>query len=517
MAVRKAPMKSQKPPALFLAFTSLTLIFTLLFYHSQIGTNLLVYSLLVLFVFNWLKPLRDQNRLDYFVQLGFLGSALALFIHDNNWSIFVTMIFGFGLVGRLAEAQLRSLAHSLFLGLHAFFFSFGSMFDSWGQFNLGRLSFRKLFRSIRIVLIPFIVILFFLLVYRFASPGFKKFLSFFDRFFEQVLRLLELIDINILLLLVLGGVFHAGLVYFSPSKWLVESDVEASDAMLRRPHSKPLKSKPMDLLVEYKSGVFLLVTLNLMLLIVNFFDIKNVWFKFSWEGQYLKEYVHHGAGILLLSILISIVIVLYYFRGNLNFYKQNKVLKLVSLIWLVQNAVLTLSVGARTMQYISHYNLAYLRIALLFFLLLTLFGILTVGRKIMHKKSAFYLIRYNSLAWALVMFVSTWFDWNAIIARYNLRNHDHAFTHFEFLYDLPDACLDDLNLSKEEALVIDQNRVMPSKKRNRTRTKSYMSAEMFQSSLKERQDRFMRDFPNRDWRSWTLAEQLAYNRLKSQK
>jgi hypothetical protein len=62
---------------------------------------------------------------------------------------------------------------------------------------------------------------------------------------------------------------------------------------------------------EYKAGIVLLIALNALLLFVNIIDIKWVWIGFEFEGQYLKEFVHKGTYLLILSIIISIGIVLY--------------------------------------------------------------------------------------------------------------------------------------------------------------------------------------------------------------
>ena len=66
-------------------------------------------------------------------------------------------------------------------------------------------------------------------------------------------------------------------------------------------------------------------------------DINHVWLNFQWDGQFLKEFVHDGTYILIINIIISILLVLYFFKANLNFFKKNKILKTLTYIWVGQN------------------------------------------------------------------------------------------------------------------------------------------------------------------------------------
>jgi len=77
----------------------------------------------------------------------------------------------------------------------------------------------------------------------------------------------------------------------------------------------------LDLQIEYKSGVFLLSSLCVLLIGLLYLEISNVWIGFQWEGELLKELVHEGTYILIVAIIISMGLTIYYFRKNLNFIK----------------------------------------------------------------------------------------------------------------------------------------------------------------------------------------------------
>jgi len=105
---------------------------------------------------------------------------------------------------------------------------------------------------------------------------------------------------------------------------IIHLDNQGSDFLKRRKRRGIIGFKTMGLLNEYRTAVFLFVILNLLLLIVNSIDIYWVWFNFEWNGQYLKQFVHEGTYLLIFSILLSLILTLYFFRGNLNFLKKNR-------------------------------------------------------------------------------------------------------------------------------------------------------------------------------------------------
>ena len=138
---------------------------------------------------------------------------------------------------------------------------------------------------------------------------------------------------------------------------------------------------------EAAIGILLLGSLNALLLLLNALDIHHVWFNFHFEGQYLKSFVHQGTWLLIVSIVLGALIVLYYFRGDLNFHTGNRTIKVLSYLWLTQNAVLVVSVAIRNYWYIHHYALAYKRIGVAFFLLATLVGLLLIMVKVRNQRS----------------------------------------------------------------------------------------------------------------------------------
>ncbi len=222
---------------------------------------------------------------------------------------------------------------------------------------------------------------------------------------------------------------------------------------------RSFKGRTVALKTEYRSGIVLLVLLNVLISIMNVLDIYNVWLFFEWNGDFLKQFVHEGTWVLIFSILISISIVLYYFRGNLNYYPRRKLLLRLALLWMAQNALLVVSVGIRNMWYIHHFNLAFKRIGVYAFLLLTLFGIATVMYKIMNRKSLKYLFHCNGIAAYVILISLGFFNWDKIIASHNIRHAETAFFHTNFMLELNSSALPELNqsLAKLDAIELDQS------------------------------------------------------------
>jgi hypothetical protein len=241
-----------------------------------------------------------------------------------------------------------------------------------------------------------------------------------------------------------------------------------------------------------------------------FIESKQIlnWFNFEWEGQYLKQFVHEGTYLLILSIIISIILVLYYFRGNLNFYRKNKLLKYLSYIWLIQNAILAISVAIRNFWYINYFALAYKRIGVIIFLALTIYGLYTVVVKVWKRKSAFYLFKVNSFALLIVLVVSSVFNWDVIIARYNFKNSDKSFLHLDYMATLSDRALPYLDKSLYDLMVIDQLQ-----KEKFPFEEKFLTPEEYHVIIEDRKKEFKNKWGEKGFLSWNYQEYLAYRKL----
>lgn len=446
------------------------------------------------------------------LSLGLMITALITVITHSVLSYLVNFLVLFLFIGLLIYPEAKSLINSF--GLSAF-----NMINSQLQFLknlsgskiLGK-KFGNLLWKFRIFLIPVFIVFLFVLIYKGSNPFFKILVDDISVFINEKLSfILEGVDFQIIITFLIGLFFSVFIFIRTSNKDFILQDVKSDEVLLRN-RNKTLKSFGMkSLLNEYRAGVFLLIILNLLILTVNVIDIKWVWFGFEWEGQYLKQFVHEGTYLLILSMLISIVLVLYYFRGNLNFYKNNKLLKYLSFIWLMQNGVLAISVAIRNFWYINYFALAYKRIGVIVFLALTLYGLYTVYRKVSRGKSAFYLFKTNSYGLLVVLIITSTINWDVIIAEYNFKNANHSFLHLNYLSGLSDKALPYLDKSLTELQQIDkiQKEKFPFEK-------LYMTPEEYHSIIEQRKILFLEKWQSKSFLSWNLAEYIAAKKLTSQ-
>lgn len=247
----------------------------------------------------------------------------------------------------------------------------------------------------------------------------------------------------------------------------------------------------------YRLGVVGLVLVNLLLLAFNAADVHWIWFDFYLPpGVPLSQLVHEGTYYLIASILLSMGALLYLFGRRPHATPEARRLRLLALLWLAQNLVLVVSVAVRTLRYIDTHGLAYKRIGVLFFLALTVVGLVTLAVKLRHNLSLSYLLRWNSLA-ALVLWVGAGcVDWDGVILRHNLRylqpGTQDAYFH--------------LRLSEHHLATVIRNRY-------RLRTED----PAFERAVRTKAEQFLaQNHPSRrNWLSWSPRRAQTYRNIQS--
>jgi hypothetical protein len=368
----------------------------------------------------------------------------------------------------------------------------------------------SLLRQSIIFIIPIIIILIFIVLYRNSNPLFDNLLArILKSFSEAIDYIFKNIDFQILGTFIFGLLFSNFLILRSGNQKIKTKDASSTDKLFRSKNNIFRYRNTTGLKNEYKAGVFLLLALNAIILIVNIIDIYWVWFNFTWNGQYLKQFVHQGTYMLILSILISIAIVLYFFRKNLNFYTKNSFLKYLSYLWLVQNAILAFSVGVRNFWYIYYYALAYKRIGVIIFLIITLYGLYTVYVKVRDKRTSFYLFRSNAYATYIILIICSLINWDTLIARYNFSQAGRSYLHFDFIADLSDKALPYIDKPFENIQQIDsiQNKIFPNE------SGRYMTPSEYHSQIELNNKQFKSKWEAKSFLSWNYPEYKAYNML----
>lgn len=499
------------------------LLFTFLFYRQALGLNVLIYELLILayLLFDSTISLKHQLQRAGFIAV--LLTALFTVMHHSTLSFFVNFLVFFLFIGIVTVPEVRSLPLVAYNSLSSFIISQGLFYKEFTPKSAAAKRKRSLFRRLSIFLLPLIIILTFILIYSASNPKFGAFFEWLNQqivsFFSTIFKYIEL---NALIVLAFGVVIGSFIFIRSKNSWAVETDAEHSDQLTRTKTKTKRTFRFMALYNEYRAAVFLFVGLNALLLFLNGMDIYYVWFNFTWSGQYLKDFVHQGTYLLLVSIIISIILVLFFFRKNLNFFSKNSFLKKLAYLWIFQNAILVISVGIRNWYYIQYYALAYKRIAIVFFLILTLFALFTVFLKISKVRSSYFMVRLNSLSLLFILVLSAGFNWDRIIANYNFSKADRSFVHLNYLSGLSDSALPYLQHPLEKIKDMDTKQMHKFSSFGSgsfdsgsfsTYRRTYLAPEDFVSTIHHRTARFKHKWQQKGWLSWNLAEYRAYEEL----
>ena len=269
----------------------------------------------------------------------------------------------------------------------------------------------------------------------------------------------------------------------------------------------PIQARPnlfMEFKNEYKIGLLIFGVLNFLLLIVNIIDIEWIWFGFEVPEEFnLKSFVHEGTYLLIFSILLSMAIFLYFFRGSFNFYSQNKWLRLLGKIWIAQNIILTLSVFIRNFHYINYHGLAGKRIGVIAFLLMTVFGLISLIVKLDKLKTTAYLVRLNGWFILMSMTLMTCINWDRMIVHYNLGHSNAAEIDVDYYLKLNETTAP---LVLKNLDIVAAQMEAHKRRKNKAVWLRYVDIEIFKQQLEYRTSQYLKRMEDDSWVSWNWAD-----------
>lgn len=488
---------------LFLLCLTLAGLYVFLFHGTGTGLNLLLFELIAALAL-WATCQAHYPPLARLTLSGVLLTAAMVVVHGSVLAVVVNMTSVGLAVGVLLAPELNALHRSAVLAFAHSLTVPRALLRTipFPQRHLPRMGITP--RGVLSIMVVPLVLLLFIAMYRASNPH-------FDQFMAKAFGFLDKLDFAVCWSFLIGLLISGFLLLTTRNEGLFRWAVSGKDQL------QTFQEGPTDLKVnsERSTAVLLLAGLNVLLLIANVLDIKYVWTGFVFDGQYLKQFVHEGTYLLLLSILLGAGIVLYYFRSDLNFHRRNRVVKLLSYAWLGQNVVLALSVGMRNYWYIHFYALAYKRIGVGFFLLALCIGLVLVMIKVQRGRTAHYLLRTNAVALYCVAVVMAMFNWDGIIAHYNMAHREQVFVHLDFLATLSDKTLPDLIRSPMELERIEAfNTTLIGGAEHYSRT-LYMTPEQYRKIIDQRLRTFLAEYPQRSLKEWNRADAKAYEALKS--
>ncbi|WP_293301774.1 DUF4173 domain-containing protein [Pedobacter sp. UBA4863] len=535
------------------------LIFQYLFWKEFLGINLLIYTLFIFIITLTDKGIPFHKNKVY-TALPHL--SIAIYISYNN-SILATITWFITLfiyLGTLHFPLLKSAVTAMLLGiLQAVSGPYG-IFSKLQATKLGTINFKPVIKPIKYIVLPLLMVIIFCTLYSTANPIFAKYTQLIAdsiaQFLTQIFNFL-FIDISIpKCLFILWGIFiKAGLIVGIKSKLLAEIELEENDQLTRKRSDKKTSwflqdfrillagnqtQKSLALKTENTVGIICFIMLNLLLMLLNGIDIYTLWLNNVVTTKNFSAALHDGTNTLIFSIVIAILIIVYFFSGNLNFYKQNKWIKLLAYIWIAQNAFLVASVFHRDYDYIFYHGLTYKRIGVAVFATLSLVGLVTVYLKVAQQKTVFYLYRLNAKVWYLLIIVLSFINWDVFIVRYNLAKADKIGIDVDHLMTLSDKTLPILNENRDFLLrhvvietesnkrtygktetadsvvkLADSEMIKPQLSDAELKAQRIKQAkDYFNQELDNRIDRFLKQQKSVSWLSFSYLEWKAVENLK---
>ena len=468
-----------------------SLLYTNLFWREQLGLNALLFSLFVLIVAGWRWQEALQRREVQLLMAGTLLSAL-LTVWHNSFLAKATHILSFlALIGYLQEEKVRFVTFAILLGLVNVLEGPLTLLRDLRENLPHRQSWQAAARWAQLTLLPLGLGTVFALLYYHANPKFAQVFDFMWRRFSFLFewpRLSEQVCPFVRGLFVMGAVLGASRL--APLISGVENNLPLH---LERRHKRFYLSPPamLGLKSEYRAGLITFGLLNGLIFLANIADLRYVWISYGGASpQELSQYVHEGTYLLLFAILLAMAAVIWYFRGNLNFYRDKEWLLGLAFLWLAQNAMLALSVALRNWQYVAHYGLAYKRMGVFWFLSLVLFGLFTLFQKVKGRRSLAFLLHRNGWAVFASLLLLSLVNWDLAITRYNLRADTHGEIDARFLVQE----------------VSDKNLFLLYQHRSRLLESSLYNEESLENALHNKKAALERRRQHLSWRSWNYSD-----------
>jgi len=390
-----------------------TALFVVLFYDQDIGLNFgilgIIYALLTLF------KTPEQNRTRIFLIL-FVTSILSsiAFIWYGDFPSFLAVVSSFLMLSyrsRNRKLKMLFLIPVFIINCITSFFRFFS-FDAW----LPKRNVSGVWqKTLAFVLIPLIFLSIFFAIY---SAGSDHFAALF-RDYELDLNVWQVICLSAI------GFFIA----FNYWNYAVERPIYKMNHLLDNDfgeNRKPQKSTYsfLDLDAERISGVVSFFSLNILLVFFILTYNYEQFYEAVKTPSQLSEETHQRVNAVIVSIIMAILVIMFYFKSGFNFDPKARLMKILAKIWIFLNAVLVLSAAVKNYEYIVNYGFTYKRLGVFAFLILSLAGLAMTFIKIQKQKRNVFL--FNTMAWYFygTILICSYINWGGFITSQNMKRKD---------------------------------------------------------------------------------------------
>lgn len=399
-----------------------TVLFITLFYGESIGLNLAIlgtsYSLLLFFSAE--GKFRTKTFLILFV-LSVLSSIA--FAWYGDFSSFLALFFSVSFLAfKSKNRDLKSiLTLPVFIVNFVTFFGRFFNFEDWLPKKSTTGSVQKF---ISVILIPVLFISVFFAIYAMGSSHFSRILSNYE---------FNLDFWEFFCLACLG--FFLAFTFFNFKTYAIfqiwHQDLK-NHFEVEEQIQKPTYSF-LDVDAERKSGVVSLMALNILLLIFILTFNYEQFVEIAKTPTELSAETHERVNAVIVSIVMAIAVIMFYFKGHFNFDEKARSLKVLAKVWIALNTVLVISAFAKNSEYILSLGLTYKRLGVYAFLILAMIGLFITYFKIKNQKTNAFLL--NQMIWYFygTVLACSFINWGGIATSYNLKN---GFGSYDFLSTL---------------------------------------------------------------------------------
>ncbi|MFK8044681.1 MAG: DUF4153 domain-containing protein [Crocinitomicaceae bacterium] len=403
-------------------YVVLTLIASLLTYQQHLGLNALILPI-IFSVIHYILHQSIVSKRWFIAAFLWILSGLGVFLWHLDIGIPLFIICGFHFFAISFHSKM-SLPASIAQSLISFFTGIGRFFlfdlQIFNTNNLNSNS-KKIIRLLLIVCIPLLIFIIFLKLYQTANPDFAELTQFIN---------FDFIEASFFFYFGLILIFSYGLIFFKPSAKVLEIDINSKDDLSKEEFNVDDSNSQLNL--EWQIGIIVVSSLSLLLLGFIFIDFNTIYNNQN-VGINHSQGVHQSINILITSIVLVIVIVLYLFRGAVN-YKSSKALKISTFIWLGLNCTVILLILAKNNNYIDSWGLTHKRIGVYIYTILCFLGICYTVYKIEYRKTTSFLIRTTSTSFLSALVFYGLINWNGIIVTYNLNEKNLAPSKVDLQY-----------------------------------------------------------------------------------
>jgi hypothetical protein len=381
----------------------------LLLWQVEPGINLAVMFAATAVPMVWLRRERI-NSPGFLVCAAIFGLSLLPLVEAASFLGFLSALFGVSLLALSASRRLPRL----FEDLTGVLFRFGTLapFRLLGDglrllaMGMGKGLGGRITRGVIVWIIPAGFALAFLLLFSSANPLIETALTAVR--FDSAFDLLQFWRI------VLWGV--VGVIAWPLLRPRLLPWPKA------RQMQGPVRPKPENLLFGRAAILRSLIVFNALFAVQTVLDAMYLWGGVRLpDGLSYADYAHRGAYPLIVTALLAAAFVLAAMRRN-GPAQQSVLIRRLVYLWIGQNVLLVVSSILRLDLYVQAYSLTEMRIAAGIWMGLVAVGLVLIVLRIGLGRSNKWLVTMNLASLGLTLFVCSFIDFSALIARFNVEN-----------------------------------------------------------------------------------------------